>query len=1301
MPIKTDLNVAPYFDDFVDIENKNYHRILFRPTVAVQARELTQVQTILQNQIERFGNWAFRDGDIVEGCVIDDLPVIPYVYLSDYDASNNTFNATKYVDTVAVSSTSNLQARVIYANVGYQTNYPNSNILYVKYLNTGNNGATVFAPNELIQFYNSNGSLIANNANVYTMSNSVSQNTTGSAHGISVSNGTIFINGNFVKVTNTLFGLVNAYGTNAGNNIVGFQSVETIVTENIDSSLNDNALGYPNYNAPGAHRLKITPTLISIDPNLLTNTSNFNAIATYNYNALVSKSTDQGLYSEINKAIATRTYEESGNYVVNPFSVDVVSSTVDPNTTSNNQYMFAKVGTGVGYAMGSRVSVDRAIYLTERRGTDTETFNNQKITFNYGNFIVLSEFAGYIDCTSGATVNLYDTKQSAVTSRTYTSTTLKGNIIGTARARCLNYSHNGFPGANNAYYSFNVFDIKMTNGKKTDDIKSVVYDNGGTKGIADVVSNPVISGSYYNTSKYLIGASLKDFLFTFGSEGIKNLRDSANNINTQYQYRTISSATLLSNGNITVTITSSAPGGTDILPYGAGVLTAAQAREILITPTSTALSSSLGTVNVTSSASTSQYGSKVIGTGLLSKFYPGDVLAIANSTAGTEYRTVNTVVDDATLYVDAPFNATNTAATYYKAYPAGKNIFYSTGAGGAFGLVNVTNSTSFTITLENPPSSSTPVKVTHDISRTSTSPAAKVIKKNRFVKIAASDLSQPGPWSLGYSDVHKVTAVYANTTASYAITNQNVTNMFTFDTGQKDTHYDIAHLHLKPGFTLPGKYLLVQLDYFTPNTTPGVGFFTVESYPIDDANTANTNAIQTKDIPLYVSEAGMTYKLRDAVDFRPVADLTATDTGIVDLANNTSVATAIGLASINPSNTITFTAPAGGFNVPSYSKNLQSDYNQYLPRYDLVYISPDNTLKIKEGQAGLNPNPPLYPDNAMAVAQIYVPPYPSLTSEQTDSLTKINQACFSLCRDASTRTQVNILSNRKYTMRDIGQLDKRITNLEYYVQLTLLQQEATNLSSTDANGVERYKNGIFVDPFNDFSLCDVSNPEFNIAIDVQKGRARPKFIRETIPLQWTALSTFQTDYANWTGAEVFLKTGGAQETIISQPYCDNSFSPIPVTTTSWVGYLRLFPAYSSAYDLNNTGSLNMTVNYSNPYQSFSSSPFGFTWGDWRTNINSTVNTGAVQPYNPNLNYGATVTAGQISSSLLSGQLYSTFTQNDETPSFNYIHGRVSARFLGDLRNSTPSPDAIPLTNVSYGGNSTNPVAVLAWAYGWK
>ena len=83
MPIQTDLSISPYFDDFT--ESKNYHKILFKPAVAVQTRELNQLQTILQNQIERFGDNIFAKGTIISGC--------NFQYYRNY---NNNFGDIEY-----------------------------------------------------------------------------------------------------------------------------------------------------------------------------------------------------------------------------------------------------------------------------------------------------------------------------------------------------------------------------------------------------------------------------------------------------------------------------------------------------------------------------------------------------------------------------------------------------------------------------------------------------------------------------------------------------------------------------------------------------------------------------------------------------------------------------------------------------------------------------------------------------------------------------------------------------------------------------------------------------------------------------------------------------------------------------------------------------------------------------------------------------------------------------------------------------------------------------------------------------
>ena len=58
------LNASPYYDDFSG--DKNFHKVLFKPGVAVQARELTQLQTILQDQFDKGFGFVIQDGVVVK-----------------------------------------------------------------------------------------------------------------------------------------------------------------------------------------------------------------------------------------------------------------------------------------------------------------------------------------------------------------------------------------------------------------------------------------------------------------------------------------------------------------------------------------------------------------------------------------------------------------------------------------------------------------------------------------------------------------------------------------------------------------------------------------------------------------------------------------------------------------------------------------------------------------------------------------------------------------------------------------------------------------------------------------------------------------------------------------------------------------------------------------------------------------------------------------------------------------------------------------------------------------------------------
>lgn len=1183
MPITTDLNVSPYFDDYD--EAKNFHRILFRPATAVQARELTQLQSILQNQIERFGNWAFKNGDIVTGCAVIDIPVLPYVRIQDFQANGSSFLIDNLVGCVVNTSSSNLQARVIAVESGLLSYYPNTdpvydtNKIYIKYINSGENGEIRYSNTDSLEFWsatptgNTQVDLIAT-VNTY-INSSPGTYTTGNAHGISVTDGIVYLNGNFVRVEDSTVGIVNNHGTYAANNLVGFTAIETIVNENQDESLLDNALGYTNENAPGAHRLKITPTLISLDPNTAANTEGFNPVATYNFGSIVTKQTsDTRLSGAIEDAIAKRTFEESGNYVVNPFTIDSASdltNVVSTYGTANG--VFARVSPGIGYASGYRVEVLNTTYIDMRRGLDTKTDTDIQISFNYGGYYLVNEVAGTFEFDSAETVKLYDTPQQAVTNRLFGSLTPVGTQIGTAKLRCFTYL-NGPAGSNTANYAIHIFNVNLDPGYNVTNIRSFYYD-GTNKGVADIVPG----------AKRSVG----QMFFGFGLSGVKNLRDSGDNLNTQYTYRKKLSGTMATSGNVTITLPASLPGvNQDILPFGTGILSDLNAaRFILIATANNASNTSLtGTVS-TYTVNTHVSG---VSTNFTSQFVVGDQISV-----GSEVRTITTINNNLSMEVDRPFSTGSSGANYFKQILSGK-ILSLTQASVVPGFINVTNSTSFTISSGLKPSSSVSVDVVFDVLRTNAVPAKKVIKKNRFVKLDTT--SRPnGPWCLGFSDVYQVSKIYGSAGGyanSTGIIGRDLTSYFSLDTGQRDDQYGLAHLYPKPGFTSAANpFLLVQLDYFTVNTVPGTGFFTIESYPIDDANTANTNAIQTENFPSYVTDNGNLINLRDYIDFRTPVVSTATDTGDIDIANTTQLTAAINLASVNPSNTVTFSAPLDGLKIPSYGQTMQTDATYYLPRKDLIYITKDNILKVKEGVSSLNPQDPYCPDNSMAIGIVNMPAFPSLSSNEVDYLSSVNKTAKSLIRDTRYFISSTITTNRGYTMRDIGKFDQRIKTLEYYTQLSLLEKKAADMTVTDANGLDRFKNGIFVENFSDFSTSDVSNPQYSIAIDRNTAIARPYVVREVIKIDFQSSGST----AQKTGRVVTLPY--TETAFLVQPYA-TKFRNAALVAFAWNGRLTLVPAYDNHKDSVNTGSLNITVDTSTPWEKFANSPMGTVWGEWRT-----------------------------------------------------------------------------------------------------
>ena len=132
-----DFNTEPYNDDFD--EDKKFYRILYRPSFAVQARELTQMQTILQNQISKQGDHLFKEGAMVIPGQLSIDTKVGYIKLED--SYNNILASTVLPSLLGkiVTSSSGIQAQVINYSLAENADEPT---LYVRYKDSGTNNTT-------------------------------------------------------------------------------------------------------------------------------------------------------------------------------------------------------------------------------------------------------------------------------------------------------------------------------------------------------------------------------------------------------------------------------------------------------------------------------------------------------------------------------------------------------------------------------------------------------------------------------------------------------------------------------------------------------------------------------------------------------------------------------------------------------------------------------------------------------------------------------------------------------------------------------------------------------------------------------------------------------------------------------------------------------------------------------------------------------------------------------------------------------------------------------------------------------
>lgn len=1131
MALETDLSQSPYFDDFN--EETPYYRILHKPRFAVQTRELNQVQSILQDQINRFGRSVYKEGSIVEGCTLSFDNELQYIKIEDAYANGTAFTLADFGDRY-VYNDNGLKALIVDTLDGFKSQAPNTNTLYVKYLNSAqypNTGAQLtFDPGETLQIKTSANVLIGNVAVISNTGNVTIGDVTGFGYAVSTTEGIVFKKGTFLYVTPHTT-IVTRYSNEPDGVSVGFDANETIVTSLANSALVDNAAGSPNYNAPGADRLQIVPELVVRDTVDVANTSSFFTIVDFkNGQAVTVKQTPE--YSTLGADMARRTFETNGDFVVRPFTLSTapIANTSDPNYATYNNLL---VGRGLGYVKGYRVEYLNNNIIPLRKGTDYSNAAGQIVTANFGNYVYCSEFAGdFGDSNEVIEVELHNVAKTAITDNTRLSVSYSATTkIGTAYVRGFEYS-SGTVGTPSAEYVVYLFGVVMNAGANFQDVRSIIQYDSGVLGVADVVLT--YSATLATDIAQLEQTYNSGMLFPFGQKAIKTDGFS----DTEFVYRRTGNTSFQTDGTATVTIPAAAGTGTEAFPYS-GTLSASQAREFYVVSTETQSSANLtGTITVTS-GQTNATGSSTL---FLTEYSVGDYIKIGT----LDPRLVISIANNTQLTIANTFGGSKTANTHVKTYVAGAPI--DMGRSGR--SISVSGSTA-TLTLDTSiteePDTAFDISVFYNVNRSATVAIDKVVNKEVYVKIKCSNNTTTfqGPWSLGLPDVYKLDGVWINSGTTYAESGVNYVTNFTLDNGQRDAYYDLAKLTVVTNSPADvalntNSTILVKLSAFTFDQSQGRGFFLGSSYPIDDANTANTNAITTAEIPLYYTTNGVKYDLRDSVDFRPYK------------ANTAAVTQTLASATINPSTTTTLGVTPY---LPAPDSVFQTDLEYYLKRIDRVLLNQDGSTVVVEGiPNATRPTAPAQRPGTMTLGFAAIPPYPSLATPEAKRLNRYDYAI-----------ATSIQQQRRYTMKDIGKIDRRVERLEYYTTLSALEQNTSNLQvKSDATGLNRYKNGFFVEPFADFSNCNTKNPEFYCAIDQVKTEMRPS--TTVLGQQLIFDSARSTDVIRH--GNLVMLDHDSDSLFISQNYASQSRDMAnPSTQYNWVGSLTLNPPQASTPDV--------------------------------------------------------------------------------------------------------------------------------------
>jgi len=1149
-------NVEPYYDDFDP--SKNFHRILFKPGSAVQARELTQSQTILQNQISNFANHIFSQNTPVTGGQVTINQNCYYLKLNR-QYNNTNIVAANWLNKIITNVTGKVLAKVIKTAEATGTDVeagdpPTLIITYLSGVQFGD-ADTIYAVDGTNIFATiigtAGGTTGVGLSSVASISDGVFYVVNGySESSIPNEDGTFtkYSVGNFVAVQPQTV-ILSKY-SNTPSARIGLSIGEQIIDYVDDSSLLDPAVGASNYQAPGADRYQIVLTLSTL-PLALGNDDQFIELVRID-DGNIEKQVDNTVYSTIDDYFAKRTAETNGDYVVSNFKI-----TPSANTLNANTYVLG-VGPGIAYVQGYRVENQSTFEIESNRARTTRTVNNNANYIDYGNFVYVDTVkglnGGFFDITTGANVDFHivgPTDIERANSAAYNKT-----LAATAKIRSLTYTQASNTSNSQTYvYKAHLFDISSktitSNVASANTTYTTLYTNNGKfSNVANAYVGTTItidSGTsvgdtrtitYYNP---INGTIQTDAPFTITP-------DATSQISIRFGVKDFDSM-VYANSTFDLLGTSS------LSTYGK-VGGSPTGYTQLYSTTNTQLLFPLGNQYVAGVTDSSYTTTQEFRAQAFGSFSTGSrrYLQLDPSATGT-FDLIKTASGSNPEPVDAVLQnwvvINNNTGELLDFTKAGRSIVVDTDKNGVYltaldlSPFTATIYTKLTVTDGNDTNLVLKSKTLVTANTTVASSAGPDgIVNNTYIDTTNGQIWIPTAGvvdfgtnqSLYVSDVKRIVKIVDtnNVTPNVALlsTAADITSYYDFFDGQTDNYYGHSYIKLKAGRTKP-KSLWILFDHY--EHSGGDGYFSAQSY----------SNVGFSERPTYRATNGNVYSLKDCLDFRPAV-----------LNGQSSF---VFKYKITPT-----TTNNSGFFLPGHITQFTSDYSFYLGRRDILFVNKNQSIELIEGEPDINPLLPSQPEGSLLLANITLDPYTEYVPGEV----------------IGKPSNVNIqpVQHKRWSFKDITDLQNRVNNLEYYSSLNLLEQKATTLQIPDVNGLNRFKNGIVVDDFSTFGVADSYNNDFSAAINTRFQYMTPAILVNKYTLQNqqllsvnnqslsnTAISSLTYKATNNNISPVFMLKY-TEETLASQPLASRFIPVNPFGVVNSTGVLSINPPIDNWID---------------------------------------------------------------------------------------------------------------------------------------